>query len=69
MLATQEGRCQAWTDRLNAAAKKGLNRDKEQHYDTLNKAEHKKVRGHLNDDMNDERELNDDMLETHHPPG
>ena len=47
-LVKQEGRCQAWADRLSAVEKRGLKKDQERKFEVLNKAESKKVLENIN---------------------
>ena len=43
VMVKQEGRCQAWADRLNASAKKGLTKDKEAKFQKLNQDESRRI--------------------------
>ena len=63
VMVKQEGRCQAWADRLNASAKKGLTKDKETKFQKLNQDESRRILEHINGESREENELMEVILQ------
>ena len=61
-MVKQEGRCQAWADRLNAVAKKGLKKEQEKEFETLNEAERLQILQRVNPEIKEEHDLKELMF-------
>ena len=63
VMVKQEGRCQAWADRLNASAKKSLTKDKEANFQKLNQDESRRILESINDESREEKYLKEVILQ------
>ena len=63
VLVKQEGRCQAWADRLHAVAKKALTKDQDAKFKKLNDAERKRILESINEERTEEKELKELILQ------